>query len=159
MTTYETLDGSWSGSSKEMARVASVRDKVTYQNNIGALWSEAQLETLGFKVVPFVAPPEPTLEELKTSKTFSIKAEAGRRITQIIPEWKQRNLTAQASQLAEKGRFNWSTSEASSWDAGVALWEQVKIVRDKSNVLENSLEEMSLEELKTFDVSLDGVWV
>jgi len=164
MTTFETLDGSWLGSSKELAKKASKRDKVTYQRNIGDLWSEEQLETLGFKVKtpepePIPEPiPEPTVEELKASHISLIKMEAGFRITQVIPEWKQRNLTAQATQLAEKGRNSWSPQELSEWEAGVVLWNTVKDIRDKSDVLEASLDTMTLEELKSFDSHTSEVW-
>ena len=65
-----------------------------------------------------------------------IKAEAHRRITAIVPEWKQRNLLAQASLLAEKGRANWTTAETAAWEAGEAVWAQVEAIRAASNALE-----------------------
>lgn len=72
--------------------------------------------------------PEPTAQQ--------IKAEANRRILAIVPDWKQRNLTAQAAQLAEKGRANWTADELAAWDAGLAIWAQVKAIRDASDVIE-----------------------
>lgn len=65
-----------------------------------------------------------------------IKAEAHRRIVAICPEWKQRNLTAQAAQLAEKGRDNWTAEEVAAWNAGKALWEQIVALRAASDALE-----------------------
>lgn len=65
-----------------------------------------------------------------------VKAEAYRRIVAIVPEWKQRNLTAQAAQLAEKGRTNWTAEELAAWDAGQAIWDQVAAIRAKSDALE-----------------------
>jgi hypothetical protein len=65
-----------------------------------------------------------------------VKAEAGRRIIAICPEWKQRNLTAQAAQLAKKGEANWTPEEQEAWDAGEALWNQIAAIRAASDVIE-----------------------
>ena len=65
-----------------------------------------------------------------------VKAEAYRRIVEVLPEWKQRNLTAQAAVLAEKGRANWSSAELAAWDAGSALWAEVQSIRNASDALE-----------------------
>lgn len=78
------------------------------------------------------APPPPPITAAQ------VKAEANRRILAIVPEWKQRNLTAQAAQLAEKGRGNWSTEELAAWDTGLAIWAQVKEVRDASDLIEET---------------------
>lgn len=66
----------------------------------------------------------------------AIKAEARRRIAEFVPEWKQRNLTAQASILAEKGRANWTAQELAAWEAGEAVWAQVEAIRAASDALE-----------------------
>ncbi|WP_170334969.1 hypothetical protein [Ruegeria arenilitoris] len=65
-----------------------------------------------------------------------VKQEAERRILSFVPEWKQRNLIAQASILAEKGRDNWSAEELTAWDAGHAIWAQVAVIRAKSDQIE-----------------------
>lgn len=65
-----------------------------------------------------------------------VKAEAHRRIIAVLPEWKQRNLTAQATILAEKGRTNWTAEEAAAWAAGEALWAQIAAIRAASDTLE-----------------------
>ncbi len=65
-----------------------------------------------------------------------VKAEAYRRIIAICPEWKQRNLTAQAAQLAKKGEANWTPEEAAAWAAGEAIWNQIAAIRAASDVLE-----------------------
>jgi hypothetical protein len=65
-----------------------------------------------------------------------VKAEAYRRIIAIVPEWKQRNLTAQAAQLAKKGEANWTAEELAAWEAGQVLWDQVAAIRAKSDALE-----------------------
>ena len=61
---------------------------------------------------------------------------AGEKILSLCPEWKQRNLTARASILAAKGRGNWTAEEQAEWEAGEAIWAQIKAIRDASNVLE-----------------------
>jgi hypothetical protein len=71
-----------------------------------------------------------------TATAEMVKAEAYRRIVAILPEWKQRNLTAQATILAEKGRANWTPEELAAWDAGSALWSQVAAIREASDVIE-----------------------
>jgi hypothetical protein len=80
-----------------------------------------------------------------------IKAEAHRRIVAIIPGWQQRNLTAQAAQLAEKGRANWTAEELAAWDAGQAIWDQVKAIREASNLIE------AMEPIPT-DYADNGYW-
>lgn len=65
-----------------------------------------------------------------------VKTEAYRRIIAICPEWKQRNLTAQAAQLAKKGESNWTPEEQAAWDAGEALWNQIASIRTKSGLIE-----------------------
>ena len=75
----------------------------------------------------FVSPP-PTPE--------MVKEEASRRILEICPEWRQRNLTAQAVILAEKGRSNWTAQELTDWTDGEALWASIAAIRSASDVLE-----------------------
>lgn len=72
----------------------------------------------------------------QAAKVAAIKQEANRRIVEICPEWKQRNLTAQAAQLAKKGEANWTQAEASAWDAGEALWTQIEAIRSASDEIE-----------------------
>lgn len=72
--------------------------------------------------------PDPTPEQ--------VKAEAQRRITAIAPEWKQRNLIAQAAILAEKGRANWTAEELAAWDAGSLVWVSIVATRTVSDVIE-----------------------
>jgi len=76
------------------------------------------------------------IEEI-TATTEMVKQESGRRILALCPEWKQRNLTAQAAQLAKKGEANWTPEESAAWAAGEALWFKIAIIRDKSNTIEN----------------------
>lgn len=89
--------------------------------------------------------------ETKPVTAEEIKAEAYRRIIAICPEWRQRNLTAQAAQLAKKGEANWTPEEAAAWAAGEALWNQIAAIRAKSDLLEamNSI---------PVDYTLDTYW-
>jgi hypothetical protein len=81
-----------------------------------------------------IAPYDPPEPDPITSQ--NVKAEAYRRIIAICPEWKQRNLTAQAVLLTEKGRANWTVEEQAAWDAGEAIWTQIAAIRAASDVLE-----------------------
>ena len=80
-----------------------------------------------------------------------VKAEAGRRIIAICPEWKQRNLTAQAAQLAKKGEANWTPEEADAWAAGEAIWDEIVAVRAASDRIE------AMDPIPV-DYSLDTYW-
>ncbi|MEQ8784174.1 MAG: hypothetical protein RIE06_31290 [Roseibium album] len=73
-------------------------------------------------------PPAITVDQVRT--------EAARRILAVCPEWKQRNLTARAAELAMKGSANWATDEQAEVAAGQAIWDQIKAIRTASNALE-----------------------
>ena len=83
---------------------------------------------MGFKQMGGVYDPRATVA--------AVRREAYRRIVAICPEWRQRNLTAQATILAEKGRANWTDAELAAWTAGRAIWDQIDALRAKSNTLE-----------------------
>lgn len=74
-------------------------------------------------------PPAPTVAD--------VKAEAMRRILAICTEWRQRNLTARAAELADKGRANWTADELAEWNAGAAIWAQIKHIREVSDQIES----------------------
>ena len=69
----------------------------------------------------------------------AIRAEAQRRIFNVVPQWRQNNLTARASELIDKGRGNWSAAELAEWNAGKVIWDRVKALRQASNVIEARL--------------------
>ena len=79
---------------------------------------------------------EVTIETSPPVSIFEVKAEAQNRIYNILPEWKQRNLTARAAELAIKGQANWTPEEQAEYDAGQALWDQIKAIRAASDALE-----------------------
>lgn len=77
-----------------------------------------------------------------------VKDAAYIRIVSLCPEWKQRNLTARAAELAMKGPDNWTAEEQSEVVAGQAIWDQIKAIRVASDVIEES-PPASLAELNT----------
>ena len=101
---------------------------------IGDKWNEGQF---------FSVFPSPTVD--------MVKQEASRRITAICPEWKQRNLTARAAELAIKGVTNWTAEEQAEHAAGQAVWDQIKVVRARSDELE------AMDPIPT-DYSSDVYW-
>lgn len=68
-----------------------------------------------------------------------IKAEAMRRILAICPEWKQRNLLAQATVLLRKDVANWTPDDQAAWNAGEAIWQRIAAIRAASDTMEAEL--------------------
>lgn len=95
---------------------------------------------------------------LPTQAIAAIKAEAARRITTICPDWKQRNLTARAAELAIKGQANWTDEEAAEVAYGQAIWDAIKSIRSKSDQLEQWVSTQLSSNLIGLDVSLDDLW-
>lgn len=87
-------------------------------------------------ILEAIAAGETVTVEERVITVQEVKAEAYRRIVAICPEWKQRNLTAQAAQLAKKGEANWTPEEAAAWAAGEAIWNQIAAIRAASDVIE-----------------------
>lgn len=79
--------------------------------------------------IPAFSAPEPDVE--------AIKIETARRINEFCPDWKQRNLTARAAELAMKGPENWTPEEQAEVAAGQAIWDHIKAIRAVSNDLES----------------------
>jgi hypothetical protein len=79
----------------------------------------------------------PVLERASDANLIrGIKAEANRRILAIVPEWKQRNLLAQAAQLAKRGETHWTADDHAAWEDGETIWERVSAIRAASDDLE-----------------------
>ncbi len=83
-----------------------------------------------FGPVPVVLP---TVDEAK--------AEAGRRILGVAPEWKQRNMTVRAVELLHKGEADWTTEERAEAAAMESAWAQITAIRVASDVLEAEITE------------------
>ncbi len=92
------------------------------------------------------------LTEVQATLVDQIKGEAGARITAIVPEWKQRNLLAQAAQLLHKGRANWSDAERGAWSEGHAVWERVDAIRAASDRAEAAVSDASI-------TTVEAAWV
>lgn len=113
---------------------------------------EAPVRTQGFNIGDTVTvaaetvtetwadPVERNLADVKADLKKRIKADAHAKIVAVVPEWKQRNLTARATQLLRKGEANWTQAERDAWTAGNAIWVQVKAIRDASDVGEAAVD-------------------
>jgi len=110
--------------------------------------------------------PEYTLSELKDIKIAEIKAEAGNRIIEIYPEWRQRNHMAEVIDIQNKElvalkantTYTPSADEVATITAAQTAKNEVFAIRAKSDQLEASLDSMTLEELEAFDPTNDSNW-
>ena len=92
------------------------------------------------------------------STIYAVKAEAGRRILAIAPEWKQRNLTARAAELLRKGEGNWTAEEQAEVSKMDGLWDRVKALRAASDTHETAVAAMTPAELAAFEPMEDILW-
>lgn len=80
------------------------------------------------------------IDDIKAEAIAVTKREAERRILAIVPEWKQRNLTARAVELsaihAGITPENYPEPDRSEWMAGQALWDRIKLIRAASDQIE-----------------------
>lgn len=80
-----------------------------------------------------------SVEQIRALKIAGVKADAGWKITAILPEYKQRNLSARAIELLALGQPNWTAEEQAEWDAGAAVWAVIKAIRTASDVFEEAV--------------------
>jgi hypothetical protein len=101
--------------------------------------------------------PLPVLKEKHIAK---IKEEAQARIFEIIPAWKQANLTARAVELtAIRQDRAWTKEEQDEWNAGQAIWDRVKAIRAASDIIEKSvIEDTDWQNLDTLKISEAAEW-
>lgn len=85
------------------------------------------------------------------------KAEAGRRILAILPDYKQRNLLARGLELHAKGPATWTAAEQAEWAAGDALWTRIKAIRARSDAIEAEIALTDAAALATFDPAA-AIW-
>lgn len=80
--------------------------------------------------------PDPALDaaELDAIRISDIKAEANRRIIEILPEYKQRNLLARMVELLDKETL--TAEEQTEKDAAKAVWATIQGIRTTSNTAE-----------------------
>jgi len=83
--------------------------------------------------------PDEVAEFVTPITVDQVNTEAQRRIYDVMPQYKQANLTARAAILAAKGSENWTEDEQTEWDAGLASYEVIETLRGCSNVL-NAME-------------------
>jgi hypothetical protein len=86
--------------------------------------------------------------EAQTLLTPHVKAECERRILEIMPAWKQRNVIADL----------WSDN-ADTKAAATTAWAQVTALRTKSNEIEASILSMTDQQILEFDARDDDHWV
>lgn len=67
----------------------------------------------------------------------AVRAEAGRRIYAVYPQWKQANMTARGVELLRTGEANWTAEETAEAAALDAAWAWIKTVRAHSNAMES----------------------
>jgi hypothetical protein len=72
--------------------------------------------------------------DAESKRIESIKSEAGRRITERYPAWKQANMTARFCELLAK--YELTASESEEKNNLLAVWAWVKQVRAESDRLE-----------------------
>ena len=92
---------------------------------------------------------DPTYNELdlrKAQTVKDIKAHSSNLILEIAPEWKQRNILA-------------GMIKDTATDAENAMWVNIDIIRSQSDIIELSVADMTLDDIASFDVSLDSLWI
>ena len=96
------------------------------------------------------------VEDVRTELVRRVKALAGEKILEIIPIWKQINLTARAAQLARKNEL--TPEELAEWDAGEAVWNRVAPIRAASDLIEAEINRADPAMLRDLDVEGHEEW-
>ena len=86
-------------------------------------------------------------DEAQTLLTPHVKAECDRRILELMPAWKQRNVIADL----------WSDDAAIEAAAAVE-WAKVTALRTKSNEIEASIATMTDDQIINFNARDDAHW-
>ncbi len=86
-------------------------------------------------------------DEAQTLLTPHVKAECERRILELMPAWKQRNVIADL----------WSDDAAIEAAAAVE-WAKVTALRTKSNEIEASIATMTDDQILNFNARDDAHW-
>jgi len=110
---------------------------------------------------------EPTEQEyvdgervvLIADKIANIKREASRRICAILPAWKQMNMLARATELAHRGAMGVITENESEELALMQVkWDEITEIRNASDMIELSLQNLSAELVEAYNVAADPAW-
>lgn len=107
------------------------------------------------------------IEQLVSNHTMCIKQEAARRINSQYPLWKQSNIQGQAidilcfeqQQKAIDPSYRISEQDKSVLREAKRIKSSIAYLQEKSNALEASLTQLSIEELEALDVTEDSGWV
>jgi len=94
------------------------------------------------------------------NKIQEVKAEAGRRIIQRMPEWKQRNYTALSIELTRKevNKHILTPEEEATVLFLEGEWEWAKSIRDASDLIEVAIAAMTDAEAGELDVTTRPEW-
>lgn len=65
-----------------------------------------------------------------------VKEEANRRIVQIAPEWRQRNMIARGVELTSIGKDAWTQEQLDEYQSIEVVWTTIKMIRAKSDEIE-----------------------
>lgn len=101
-----------------------------------------------------------SLAEYKTNLIGRVKADAYSKIISIVPEWKQRNLTARGVQLLRKMIDDTASAEEIAEANDIeTLWGEVKDVRNASDAAETSINavETHAEALSAYNTWKDSL--
>lgn len=91
----------------------------------------SKMTDVDFDTVETIPAPKPAPITI-----YQVKQEASRRILSIASEIQQRNMLAQSVLLLNKGKANWTTKDQALADSMQAVWDQINLIRTKSNDLE-----------------------
>lgn len=92
-------------------------------------------------------------DALKAAKIAETKAEAGKRILAILPDWKQRNYAARAVEIIADEEVG-----SDEWNEMQAAWRQIEAVRTASDVIEAQISDLTDAEAGAFDVAASPEW-
>ena len=106
------------------------------------------------------------IEQLVSKHTLRIKEEAARRINNQYPLWKQSNIQGQAidilcceqQQKAIDSSYSISEQDKTVLREAKSIKSDIAYLQEKSNILEASLNQLSFEELETFNCADESHW-
>ena len=98
-------------------------------------------------------------QKIKGDKKREVKTIALTLILAILPEWKQRNYIARASELINKQLLGdtLTIEEQSEKDNIQAKWDEIKIIRSKSDLIENEIDELTTtNDINDYQINFNG---
>lgn len=96
------------------------------------------------------------ISELRERAVAKVKKLAQAKIYEIVPLWKQNNLTARGLELSLVQ--NLTTEQQAEQAAITNVWDQVKAVRNASNQIEAKIAGLSAAELETYNPITESLW-